>query len=49
MVDLLLRQLDLPDLKSAEAFLKDSQRAVRQVFMERLKLYAAHSQGVLGK
>ncbi|MCJ8308656.1 MAG: bifunctional [glutamine synthetase] adenylyltransferase/[glutamine synthetase]-adenylyl-L-tyrosine phosphorylase [Hyphomicrobiales bacterium] len=49
MVDLLLRQLDLPDLKSAEAFLKDSQRAVRQVFMERLKDYAAHSQGVLGK
>lgn len=49
MIDLLLRQLDLPDLKSAEAFLKDSQRAVRLVFEERLKDYTAHSQGVLGK
>ena len=48
MIDLLLRQLDLPDMKSADAFLEDSQRAVRQVFEERLEEYAAHSQGVLG-
>ncbi len=45
MIELLLRQLDLPDMKSAEAFLKDSRRAVRQIFVARLKTYAAHSQG----
>ena len=45
MIELLLRQLDLPDMKSAEAYLKDTQRAVRQIFAARLKAYAAHSQG----
>ncbi|MEP1206747.1 MAG: bifunctional [glutamine synthetase] adenylyltransferase/[glutamine synthetase]-adenylyl-L-tyrosine phosphorylase [Rhizobiaceae bacterium] len=45
MIELLLRQLDLPDMKSAEAFLKDSQSAVRQIFVARLNAYAAPSQG----
>lgn len=43
MIELLLQQLDLPDMVSAEAFLKDSQTAVRQIFVERLKTYAAQS------
>ena len=43
MIELLLQQLDLPDMVSAEAFLKDSQTAVRQIFVERLKTYDAQS------
>ena len=43
MIELLLQQLDLPDMKSAEAYLKDSQTVVRQIFVERLEAYAAQS------
>ena len=43
MIELLLRQLDMPDMASAEAYLKDVQLAVRQIFVRRLAAYAASS------
>jgi len=43
MIELLLRQLGQPDMKTAEAFLEDTQQAVRQIFVERVTTYAAHS------
>ncbi|MGI9365308.1 MAG: bifunctional [glutamine synthetase] adenylyltransferase/[glutamine synthetase]-adenylyl-L-tyrosine phosphorylase [Rhizobiaceae bacterium] len=43
MVELLLRQLDMPDMKAAEAYLKDTNRAVRNIFLKRLEAYAALS------
>ena len=39
MIELLLKHLDFPDIRSSEAFLKDKQRAVRKLFLQLTKSF----------
>ncbi len=43
MQELLLKQLEMPDWKSAEAYLRDAQRAVRKSFLTVLKQWSEKS------